>query len=1181
MDERLRLLLVEDDALDRMAFEQFIEREGLPYDYRVVASISEAREILTTERFDIVLLDYLLGDGTAFDLLDAVGETPSLVITGTRDETVAVEAMKRGVYDYLVKDLMGNYLTVLPIVVEQTLDRWRAKRELAHYHAHLEEMVAERTAELVATGEELRAEIGRRQQAEEALRKSEKRLIEAQRIAKMGDFTWDVETGEVTWSDALFDLLQYDKSERIDYDRVNAEIHHPDDLERVTQWLNDCIASGKEVLTPNEYRLICEDGEVLYARTVGVIERRAGKSVKVFATVQDITERKRSEEKLRESEKRFRLAFHTIPDAITIHRLSDGMYIDINEGFTQISGYTREDVIGKTSLEQNIWYDPNDPPRFMERLTRDGVVHHFEAKFRRKNGEIGIGVISAAAMQVNQEALILSITRDITEIKQAEEALREATLRQKEAVKAANVGLWDWDLVTNKVSYSAEWKRQIGYEEHEIGDDFEEWRSRVHPDDLEATLERVQRSINETRQDHQWEFRFRHKDGSYRWILAQASVLQDETGRPIRMLGSHVDITERKRAEEALRQERDRARKYLDIAGAMIVAINAKGEVILINRKGSEILGYGQEEIIGKNWFDDFLPASRKEEVRTVFGRLMAGEIEPVEYYENPVLTKGGEERIIAWHNTILEDDEGTLSSGEDITERKEAYEKIEKSESMYRMLVESTNSFVFSLDAQGNFLFVNRFWTEKVGYSAKEVMGKNGFDLITPESREEVEEEFAKVLRGEFVGDVNFRSRTKGKSYIDVLVNLAPIYDSSGKVTQMLGTGTDITAHKRAEEALRREKEFTDTALDSQMDTFFLFDPVTGKALRWNKTFRDVSGYSDEEIASTPAPMPYYSPEDLERAIPFVEQVMKEGSGTIELELICKNGRKVPTEYRVSAIYDQEGRPKHLISIGRDITERKRAEEALREYAERLEDMVEERTQELREAQERLIRQEKLAVLGQLGGGVAHELRNPLGAIKNATYFLNMVLEEPDPEVKEMLDILKQEVRTSERIINSLLDFARPKPSVRHRVDVNEVVQAALARTAMPDNVEVVTQLDESLPAIQADPDQLVQVFGNIALNAVQAMPEGGRLVIKSEVSSPEWVAVSVIDTGVGIPEDDLDKLFEPLFTTKAKGIGLGLAVVKTLVEGHGGTIRVESQVGEGSTFTIQFPLEVTEGTG
>ena len=125
-----------------------------------------------------------------------------------------------------------------------------------------------------------------------------------------------------------------------------------------------------------------------------------------------------------------------------------------------------------------------------------------------------------------------------------------------------------------------------------------------------------------------------------------------------------------------------------------------------------------------------------------------------------------------------------------------------------------------------------------------------------------------------------------------------------------------------------------------------------------------------------------------------------------------------------------------------------------------------------------------------------------------------------------------------------------------------------------MPQNVQVVSQLGEALPIIMGDPDQLDRVFNNIILNAVQAMPEGGRLVVKSEAPSPGWVAVSVADTGVGIPKENMANLFEPLFTTKAKGIGLGLAVVKNMVDGHGGTIVVQSEVGQGSTFTVRLPL-------
>jgi signal transduction histidine kinase len=218
-------------------------------------------------------------------------------------------------------------------------------------------------------------------------------------------------------------------------------------------------------------------------------------------------------------------------------------------------------------------------------------------------------------------------------------------------------------------------------------------------------------------------------------------------------------------------------------------------------------------------------------------------------------------------------------------------------------------------------------------------------------------------------------------------------------------------------------------------------------------------------------------------------------------------------------------------------------------------------------------VRRERLAVLGQLAGGVSHELRNPLGAINNAAYFLDMALQDPTPEVQEALEILTRNVKSAENIINGLLDVARGKPPARREIDLNQVVQEALSQVAVPEHIEVTIQLNETLPTIPADPDQLAQVLGNLILNAVQAMPQDGRLDIQSLIPCPGWVAVSISDTGVGIPPENLHKLFEPLFTTKSKGIGLGLTLVKSLVEGHGGKVEVQSVEGRGSTFTVRLP--------
>jgi signal transduction histidine kinase len=250
------------------------------------------------------------------------------------------------------------------------------------------------------------------------------------------------------------------------------------------------------------------------------------------------------------------------------------------------------------------------------------------------------------------------------------------------------------------------------------------------------------------------------------------------------------------------------------------------------------------------------------------------------------------------------------------------------------------------------------------------------------------------------------------------------------------------------------------------------------------------------------------------------------------------------------------------------------RAEETLKEYSERLEEMVKERTRELVEAQEQLVRREKLAILGQLAGGVGHELRNPLGVISNAVYFLQMTNPDADKTTKEYLDILASEVRNAEKIVSDLLDFSRTRLAEREMSAVSELVARASEKQPPPKNVEVTTAIGSDLPPVFVDSRQIVQVLVNLMTNAFQAMPEGGSLTVSAR-SEREKVALAVTDTGCGIPPETLGRVFEPLFTTRKRGIGLGLAISKSLMESNGGSIEVESTVGKGSTFTLLLPLK------
>jgi len=331
-----------------------------------------------------------------------------------------------------------------------------------------------------------------------------------------------------------------------------------------------------------------------------------------------------------------------------------------------------------------------------------------------------------------------------------------------------------------------------------------------------------------------------------------------------------------------------------------------------------------------------------------------------------------------------------------------------------------------------------------------------------------------------------------------------------------------------------------------------------------------------------------------------------------VELEFIRKDGTTVWAEMTSNAMLDAAGKFMGIQGVSRDITERKKAREELQKLNDELERKVEQRTNQLIEAREELVRKEKLAILGQLAGIVGHEIRNPLAVINNAAYFLKTVLENADETVKEYLDMIKDEIANSQRIITDLLDFARTKSPQPQSFEVEALFKQSLAKLSVPQNIALHMNISDGLKPLWVDPNQMEQVLRNLIINAIDAMRDGGALHIsaweaegrdqKSEAGDqgPEirgqrsdgreqrsdktgprplvpdlgFVKISISDTGTGISPENMKKLFQPLFTTKTKGIGLGLVVCKNLVEANGGSIEVESVLGSGTTFKIKLPI-------
>jgi signal transduction histidine kinase len=262
------------------------------------------------------------------------------------------------------------------------------------------------------------------------------------------------------------------------------------------------------------------------------------------------------------------------------------------------------------------------------------------------------------------------------------------------------------------------------------------------------------------------------------------------------------------------------------------------------------------------------------------------------------------------------------------------------------------------------------------------------------------------------------------------------------------------------------------------------------------------------------------------------------------------------------------------LNELREEVERRKAAEYSTRKLNEELEAKVVERTRQLLAAQDELVRREKLTLLAQVADSVGHELRNPLGVMSNAVYFLKSVLSDAGESTKEYLGIVECEIAESERIVADLLDAVRTKPPQFETAKVAELIEQALRKCAVPPAVTISLDIPETLPPLNVDPKQIQQVLSNLITNGLEAMPEGGALEIRAtENRRGRTLRISVKDSGVGIAPEHQDKLFQPLFTTKTRRVGLGLAAVKNLIQVNRGSVDMQSEPGKGSTFCVTLP--------
>ena len=940
-----------------------------------------------------------------------------------------------------------------------------------------------------------------------------------------------------------------------------------------------------------------------------------------------ITERKRAEEALRERELRFHTLVENMLDCVGIYsaiRDDLGRIIDFRVDYVNAAAcannlMTKEEQTGKRLLEllpahrETGLFDEyceiveTGQPLAKEALTYEDVYGKEQQRLSRafeiRATKLGDGFVAA--------------WRDITERKRAEDRLLVATQEWRTTFDAINDGVCLLDTERKLLRYNSSLPKLLGKPLSEIMNN--NWCQLVHGTSAVPVEGCPLVHMKETR----------HRESAVfligeRWFNVTVDPVLDESGNLAGAVHIMADITERKLMEQQLQdysenlerkvEERtqelkdtqvklarseQRYRSIFEHAGDAIVVYDRNWAVQGWNRRAEEMFGYKAEEVVGRQAQDlvrPTTPAEKRDNRRRMeqLAELATGQ----GFYRSQEITsymrKDGKALPVEATGAVIRDGGGKLigfsAIFRDISERKRLERELAHSEEKYRALFEHAGDAIVVFDTKC-VIGWNRRAEEMFGYKAAEVVGRPWQAIALPaepaarrEARREAERLAAEAeTDGFYQGRETVSYMRKDGRLFPLEASGAQIRDKEGKLIGFSAIFRDITERKRLEKELADSEEKYRTIFEHAGDAIVVYD-ANWVIRGWNRRAEEMFGYKAEEVLGRPWQdlMPAAKSEgkhgarrDAERLAAEVERQGFYRSQEL-VTYITKGYRPLPVETTGAIVRDSKGKPALFVAISRDISDRKRLEGEREEYARKLEAKIEEveRTRgELEEAQEQLVASERMAAIGKLASMVSHELRNPLGVIGNSAYYLKMKLGDGGEKVKSHLDILEKEVAICSKIISELLDFGRPAKPAVGEADINSIVEQTLSCCQVPSNVELVTELGEGLPKVMADKDQMQQVFHNLLLNAAQAMPQGGRLTVRT-AHRDNLVQAEFADTGIGIPRDNLTRIFQPLFSTKAKGTGLGLAVTESILDRHGGTIEVESEEGKGTTFTVSLPV-------
>jgi len=1008
--------------------------------------------------------------------------------------------------------------------------------------------------------------------AEEKLIASEKLYKEAQLLARMGHWKYDPQEDILIWSDELYSIFEIDKDAGPVSIGVFIERIHPEDRDAI----RGQVEKGESYRS--EYRIVVDNGVVKHIREeVLIVHQEDGKSLIMKGTAQDITSQKQTEEALRASEEKFRRLVEGQGEAIYRMSLPDGKYEYMSPAAKKVFGYSAEEFLENPLIIRKVIH-PDFAEYFKEKwadLIEGKVPPTYKYKILDPEGnerwiiQSNTGIFDDSGNIIAIEGL----SRDITKRVQAEEALQESESKLRATLDAAAFPIVIVDSNDDKVYF---WSQSAVSLFGHTAPTASEWFQLAYPDPdyRRQVIERWKPFLDIARESgkpvYTGEYQITCKDGSVRICELYATFLPDN------LIVTFNDITERKRAEEALREKENKINILYNNSPDMYTSVSAyDASILLCNETLLNKTGYSREELIGfpifKLYHDDCMT-----EVKKTFQEFV--ETGVIKDRELTLKRKDGSKIDVSLNVNAIRGQAGeikySVSSWRDITQRKQAELKLikakhkaEEGEKRFRAFIEQSPVAIALYNLDGTGMYANQKYLEVLGLkSLGDFIGRSAHEYFAPQFREESKERSRRRLLGLPV-PLEFESialHSDGSEFpMHVAVGAIKL---SADETVNISFIANISERKQAEEALRESEERYRKILENVLVGVYQVT-VDGKFLFANKKMMEMFGYSSfEEFEAAGSIVELYArPEERTRVF---DEILSEGFINAEVEFRRKDGQTIWVKLHTRKTGNKEG-------------------------AIILEGLMEDVTA-IKNMKTQLQQSQKMEAVGTLAGGIAHDFNNILAVILGNAELAIDDVPKGNLAAECLEEIRLASIRAKE-MIQQLLSFSRKTDEENKPLNMVPVIKASMKmlRTAIPSSVEFNQHISDEPCNIMGNASQINQIVMNLVTNAFHAMYEEEgllevtleKIILQEEKPCFDWilapgayVRLKARDTGKGIDQQILGRIFEPYYTTKdvGKGTGMGLSVVHGIVKRHDGGIRVESEFGKGTVFEIYFPALV-----